>query len=495
MLTDESVSFSTSSLNHYGLVAATCKMLGIAEKIDKKLGKKDERRILTPGVAVVAMIINGLGFTNNCLYLTAYFFKNKPVDLLLSPHLKSENITDDTLAKALDEIYAYGTTKLFAEIAAEIALEFQLLGGFSHLDTTSFSLQGDYDCYSEDENEPRAIKVTYGHSKDKRPDLKQIILSLVMNGPAHIPIWMEGLDGNSSDKTNFHETIKKMREFQKELNFEEDFTVVADSALYTLDKLLAQDYLWICRIPETIKEAKSLVEKENVDWIECEDKRYKMHSILSEYGKKEQRWFMFFSQEAYDKERITFIKNIKKNEEKIKKEAWHLSHKSFECAQDALKDFEIFKNKNKMFNMVCELEEKFKYIKKGHPKEGDPKRSLGHFLKIDITINEGLVNKELETKGRFILGTNDLNKTDGNKILHHYKDQQHVERGFRFLKDPMFLLDKFFVKKPERIESLLVIMCFCLMVYNIMQYQIREKLKKEEKTGRLKSEVHAIILG
>jgi transposase len=58
------------------------------------------------------------------------------------------------------------------------------------------------------DGEPAVIHLTHGHSKDKQPDLKQAVLSLVVDGPSQMPIWMDALDGNSSDKKSFHETIR-----------------------------------------------------------------------------------------------------------------------------------------------------------------------------------------------------------------------------------------------------------------------------------------------
>ena len=69
----------TENLDHHGLVAAICQDLKIAERIDALIYTEDTGRNLTPGKAVEAMIINGLGFTNRRLYLTRQFFQDKPV--------------------------------------------------------------------------------------------------------------------------------------------------------------------------------------------------------------------------------------------------------------------------------------------------------------------------------------------------------------------------------------------------------------------------------
>jgi Domain of unknown function (DUF4277) len=63
----------TEAMDHHGLVAAVCQDLKIAERIDKRLPSGPQRKV-SPGIAVVAMIINGLGFTNRTLYLSHRVF-------------------------------------------------------------------------------------------------------------------------------------------------------------------------------------------------------------------------------------------------------------------------------------------------------------------------------------------------------------------------------------------------------------------------------------
>jgi transposase len=82
--------------------------------------------------------------------------------------------------------------------------------------------------------------------------------------------------------------------------------------------------------------------------------------------------------------------------------------------------------------------------------------------------------------GRFILATNlvDDNKLEPEEIITTYKNQQFCERGFRFLKDPLFFADSFFVENPERIETMLFLMSLCLLVYNLGQRELRNSLKR-----------------
>jgi transposase len=472
----------TVTMDHHGLVAAVGQDLGIASKIDKKLGPFDERRIVTPGTAVMAMILNGLGFTNRRLYLTHQFFENKPIEKLLNADVKAEDITDYTLGHALDEIADYGASKLFGEVAFEIALSNDLLGMKNHLDTTSFSVHGQY----EVDDAAEVIEVTHGHSKDHRPDLKQVVLSLVVNGPSSIPLWMETLDGNSSDKRSFHETIKNVQSFQKQIKCDNDFKWLADSALYSKEKLLrANDYLWVCRVPETINEAKKLVEKSNdmIDWTE-QEKGYRTSEFASEYGDIKQRWILVYSEQAYYREKKTLENKLKKQSDQLEKELWHLGNNQFSCEKDAVSAIDKIRKRYKYFDIDYQIKSIEKFEKRGRPLPGDEKIVVGYEIVSTYFRNEELILKHLNTKGRFILATNDHDKENysAEKILTEYKEQQNVEGGFRFLKDPWFMVDSIFLKTPKRIEALMMVMTLCLLVYNVAQYKLRKKLKEDDAT-------------
>lgn len=358
---------NTLTMDHHGLVASVCHDLGIAEKINKRLDKGNSRRVVSAGKAVVAMILNGLGFTNRRLYLTHQFFENKPTELLLDEDIQSSDITNYTLGHTLDEIAAYSASGLFAEVAFETAIEHDLINQVNHLDSTSISVHGTYKSEDDmDEENPGMIKITRGFSKDHRPDLNQIVLSMVVNGACSFPLFMEPLDGNSSDKTSFHETIAKVREFQKQINLQTNFKWIADSALYTKDGLLkSNDYNWLTRVPETIKEAKTLVQQpdEQVKW-QVLNERYKIAPFSSNYGDIQQRWLLVFSQDSFEREQKTVEKNIKKKDGELKNLLWHLGNELFLCEDDAKNSLKKIEDKQNLFILTHELIPVHKYEKR-----------------------------------------------------------------------------------------------------------------------------------
>jgi transposase len=422
----------TLAIDHHGLIAATCKDLKIAERIDKVLYSDDTGPNVTPGESVVAMIINGLGFTNRRLYLMPQFFENKPVEKLIAEGLTPEDITYDTLAATLDDIWEYGESKLYGEVALDIALDNKFLGTLNHLDTTSVSVQGDYNV----PDEPGVVKLTHGHSKDHRPDLKQLLISLVVTGDSRFPLWMEALDGNSSDKVNFHETLGRVKTFQEQMKYQSTAKWVADSALYTKEKLSkTEDYLWLTRVPETLTEAQRLVTKasDSIVWTD-RGKGYKTARYSSQYGNVNQRWLLVHSDQGYKREMATFEKRLTRQEEKYQIEASKLSRQLFGCEQDAAKALEKFGKGKRHFEIIGDVNAVTKYAEKGRPKAGAEKIIVGYKIDVTVARDTDAITQESYKNGRFILATNDLNIPDypDATMLSDYKSQQDVESGFDF---------------------------------------------------------------
>ena len=128
------------ALDHLGLVAVTLEKIGLIKKIDQRLPLAKPKTIM--GQRVAAMIFNGLGFVDDRLYMFPEFLHNKPVDRLFDGDVKAENFNDDALGRCLDSIYAYGTTKIFSEVAFEIGIEQGFLGRSFNIDTTSLTVHG-----------------------------------------------------------------------------------------------------------------------------------------------------------------------------------------------------------------------------------------------------------------------------------------------------------------------------------------------------------------
>jgi transposase len=95
-----SENYVNERLDHLGIVAAVCQEIGLAVWLDAQA--PGSRQQVSVGTATVAMVLNGLGFSNRQLYLVPQFFANKPVDHLLGSDITTEMLNDDCLGRTLD---------------------------------------------------------------------------------------------------------------------------------------------------------------------------------------------------------------------------------------------------------------------------------------------------------------------------------------------------------------------------------------------------------
>jgi transposase len=157
-------------IQHLGIIAELCNEVKLAEKIDKLIPK--EKRAISIGKAVQGMILNALGYAGRAMYLTKRFFVNRPVEKLIGPDVTSDQLNDAALGTALDSIYEYGVTELFFQVASDILREQGIETRFAHLDSTTFTLHGEYNSECEDIPEglihiTQQLSIYTIYSKDK----------------------------------------------------------------------------------------------------------------------------------------------------------------------------------------------------------------------------------------------------------------------------------------------------------------------------------------
>jgi transposase len=187
-MSSPSISAKSDVLDHLGLIGATVSKLGLVQAIDKKLPMTKGAKT-THGQRALAMILNGLGFMDDRLYLFPKFLENKPVAKLFGEGIQFSDFHDDSLGRFLDAIHDYGEQKLFSELALSMALQHKLLGKSVHLDTTTLSLYGT--SYEDAATAADTAIPKQGYAKNHRFDLKQMTLLLATTGASNFPVWME----------------------------------------------------------------------------------------------------------------------------------------------------------------------------------------------------------------------------------------------------------------------------------------------------------------
>ena len=475
------------NLDHLGIVAGVIDEMELVEEVNKKVGLRAKEAV-SPGQVMKAMILNGLGFLSAPLYLFENFFVGKATEHLIGEGVIAEQLNDDRIGRALDKYYEVGTTNLFTAIALKAAQKFQVEKESVHLDSSSISVEGEYKSKEEEnqeiEEEMKAIKIVHGYSRDKRPDLKQFIIDMVVSGDGDVPLYLKIDDGNADDKSVF---VERLKEFKKQWTFEG--ICVADSALYTAENIGAMAGMkWITRVPLSIKEAQNkIVEIEEEEWEQSQIKGYRIATKSSEYANIKQRWLVVES-EARKKAALKKIsEQVEKQLENAKASLRKLLKQEYACIADAEIGIKMLSNSWK-YHEIKEIKCTEKASKKSQSKteKGNQEKTIVYQVTGEIEPRESVIEAEKIKAGRFILATNILDKKEvsNEKLLAEYKAQQSNERGFRFLKDPLFFTASVFVKKPERVEAIAMIMGLCLLVYNLAQRKLRKQLETAQEGVR-----------
>ncbi|HEY1353661.1 MAG TPA: IS1634 family transposase [Ktedonobacteraceae bacterium] len=230
------------------------------------------------------MILNGLGFSTRQWYLVPQYVANKPVEHLLGRGITADMLNDDCPGRTLDWLYAHDPTKLFAGSARRARQVFGVSSQQVHVDTTSFSVSGEYAPIPPSNQElqeggmslpadPELIAITDGYSRDHREDRNQWMLALATTHDGDLPLFLQPLDGNSSDNVSLLAAIQAIQE-QRRASNEVPRASVADTGVYSEAKMRILNQAkvkGISGVSETSTAASAALAKSEETWHPSED--------------------------------------------------------------------------------------------------------------------------------------------------------------------------------------------------------------------------------
>lgn len=395
-------------------------------------------------------------------------------------------------------MYAHDPTKLFAGIASRARQVFGISAHQVHVDTTSFSVSGAYSSAGErvegsgtsaetPEVESALIAVTYGYSRDHREDLKQWMLALATTHEGDVPLFLQPLDGNSSDKVSLLAAVLAIQKQLQEGDAEPS-VYVADNGIYSesnMRQLNAAGVKWVSRVSETSTEAKTVLHEGSQDWQRSKDGSIQWFCREMELPQGNERWVIVRTLASQQRAQASLQRQVSRAEASWERKCWHLGTRRFACEADARAASEReLKGKPTWLDIQSDVVAHPRHAGKGRPRKEASPTTYQWQIVATVTVNQPLVDEEALRKACFIVGTNELESEalSDHELVTTYKDQGGVERGFRFLKDPLFLASSVFVKKPERIIALSLIMVLCLLVYRLAEYRLRARLAETEQT-------------
>jgi transposase len=479
----EGESIQACDVRYLPIISAYARTLGVVEEVDRLCGSK---RGVSDGQIVLALIVDALSGRSPLFRLPQAFAK-LDTELVLGAAIPAEKLNDDAVGRALDRIFEVGTGKVLSAVALRAVRLFALDTTHVHHDTTSHSVYGDYDLYG-DTSHDQPFVITFGFSKDHRPDLKQLVHSLLCVD-AGIPIFSQCENGNLSTM------VERMAELGQD-----NFLYVADSALITPDNLALMDdfkngFRFLSRLPASYKECGKAVAKavRQDRWHDLgalseepsTPKRKPAHyhgfeTVVDLYGV----WYraLVVHSDAYDERRVKKLERALEHDKlDVERIASEQEKIEYACAPDAQAAV-LRLPKGRFHDLVGQVEEKPIYVT-GRPKADGTRKiqRTTYRLKISVRPREEAIERARKEAGCFVLITNDPEESSGGlsskELLRAYQDQHSVERNFGFLKDPV-IVNALFLKSPRRIEALGLILVLALMIWRLMERTMRVSLKE-----------------
>jgi transposase len=480
-------------MRYLPIVASYCRCLGIVEEVDRLCGHKSG---MSPGRVVLALILDALSGRTPLFRLPQAFVK-LDTELLLGEAISPDKLNDDQVGRVLDRIYKVGTGKVLSAVGVRAVRLFDLNTTHVHHDTTSHTVYGDYDLYGE-ETHDQPFVITFGFSKEHRPDLKQLVHSLLCVDDG-IPIYSKCENGNLSDKVVNRNLIPKMVERMRELG-QDNFLYVADSALITPENLALMDdwttgFRFVSRLPLSYKACGRAIARavREESWHDlgtlseepATPKRkpayyHGFETVVDLYG----AWYrvLVIHSDAYDERRLKRLERTlahdKAEVERIATEQAKIEYACLPDAQAALSRLP----RGRLYQMDGRIEERPVYAV-GRPKADGTRKiqRMTYRLKLTVVPREQAVERARKEAGCFVLITNEPDQSAGGlsskELLKAYQDQHSVEQNFGFLKDPV-IVNALFLKSPRRIEALGLILVLALMVWRLMERTMRISLKE-----------------
>src|SRR4029453_5556500 len=209
---------------HLPLILGVLRRLEVATLIDQLIPPHPAHG-LSCGRGVEALVLAILD-GHHALYKVGKRLEERGMIPLLQPGLTRTALNDYRLGHILDALFTANLHQVFSVVALKALAVYAISTPWLHQDTTTIALYG---AYADEPQAPGAPRPTYGHSKDGRDDLKQILLSLGVSGDGAIPLRVGLRDGNRSDSVETPVAIEECLA----LGLEGVRGIVADSKAYS----------------------------------------------------------------------------------------------------------------------------------------------------------------------------------------------------------------------------------------------------------------------
>ena len=485
------------------LILHWLKKMWIAEYIDVIWTPHGNREGLSYGQLAVLFITYVVHSLNHRLSgMEDWVMKHKAVlQEVTGWEIDNKDATDDRLGAMVGELGG-DSEKIIdfqRQTGGHIIQAYELPTELCRYDTTSFNVY-----HSPEKNDNALLK--FGYSKDKRPDLLQFKQGLGVLDPAGIPLFTETVAGNEGDDPLY---VPAWREMAKTIGHT-DFLYIADSKAGALETRATIDkekgyYLFPLamtgKVPEELTSA-VLNPPAEVDEITLNDtggdkeepavvgRGFVMEKDLecSEGDDKhtwQERWLIVQSNAHGERQRKGLMDRLEKAEKKLKS----LTAKKEESLVEFQGRVEKVLSQYSVEESICvDVKEKTsqrkEYKKRGRPGPNSPYEMVEvRQLELDFHRNESVIEEQSALAGWRVYVTNTAKERMSlQQSVRYYRDEWRVERGMHRFKRGSLPALPLFLRIPERIKGLMLLLTIALQVLTLMEFVIRRELAKRGET-------------
>lgn len=402
-------------------------------------------------------------------------------------------LNDDRLVRSLDALVSERGRSVFFRLALRAIKNFELKAPRIHFDTTTVTLFGQY---VTSQAEPR---ITHGHNKDHRPDLKQLLFGLNVTSDGAVPLLHHVFSGNRTDDSVHVRNVDELRS----LLGREDFVYVADSKLCTkenLQHIAGHGGSFVTVMPRTRKED---VAFRNQLRLGSPAVRWRKIHQVENQRRSDDPPDVFCSTDAgpavtVEGYRLIWIRSSQKARDDAQGRENQLRGAELELKAVAAKvgtrqlrtlpavnarvgkilaQYRVADLLKTTIGTTTEVQRR--YLRPGRPYPGDPVRVVRtKILQLHVSRNRQALRAESRIDGVFPLVTNFKGRPK-REILEIYKYQPYLEKRFALTKSE-YGVAPVFLKKPRRVVALLHVYFVAIMLAALLERQVRSAMRRRD---------------
>lgn len=459
----------------------------------------EDRRYSLPHAKALGVLLRSIVVEREPIYRQYETVKTFAPGLFGLDGEEIEHLTDDRLGRALDALFDADRGTLLTEVVVRAAEEFSLSFDELHNDSTTIRFTGQYRrADGRSIRGKRAPWITYGRSKDRRPDLKQLLFVLTATADGGVPVQFRREDGNRNDSPTHIETWETLRKVAGR----PDFLYIADSKLCSRENMDHLDHRGGRFV--TVMPRNRLEDGEFRKWIQTHEPEWELvwdrPNPRRKYAPRD-RWWVFRypipSREAWP---VTWVRSSLL--------ALHQEQRRRERTAKALEELEDLKRKLqspktrlrkasevdlRIANILSHrrvarylkvkrtIREEHVYRQKtpGRPgPETEYRRRTRRRHDISWEIDQAAIDYDRKSDGMYPLLTNDRSLSSAD-VLRAHKAQPMIEKRFQQTKT-VHEIAPVLLKNEDRVEALFVLYFLALLVQALIERELREAMRQHD---------------